>query len=415
LPERWQPQALHQAEAARRALPDLLSVALMQSRNVTLAWLQGFESAQWPDRQPDSPLAVDVLLEIARVAWAQEFWIARNVQRHRGTAASSRAPRLPSVHPHADRWWSPQVGSRRTSDAQEVRQFLALTLESTLELLQGLPPAHQDDEGLHLFRWALLHEDRLCERLAVAAQWLGVSTSAGWSPPHGQAPPARALRAPLWMPSQTFEVGSAPGGLVPPPERWHTLVSVPEFEIDAQAVTWSQMGEFAQDGGYDDARWWSAAGWDWASGHGRRAPRGVVQWHAGALREVGGRLQRVPLSQAVAHVSYYEAQAWCAWAGRRLPTEVEWELCACTAASRGFVWGDVWEWTLGQPRPWQASDGPSDGAPVAGFGEDTAPAQHRVLRGASSWTAPRCIHPRSRRFVAPERDELFVGFRSCSL
>ncbi len=415
MPQRWEPQALHQAQAARQAMPDVLSLALMQSRNVTLAWLQYFEQAQWPDRQAHSSGEFDVLGEVARVAWAQEYWIARNVQRQRGPAASVRAPRLPSVHPHADRWWSPEVRGRGKQDAQEVRQFLSLTLESTLELLQGLPASDHHDEGLHLYRWALFHEDRLSERLAVAAHWLGSGPANGMSPPQGHGPAQRSLRAPVWMPSQQFEVGSTPGGLVPPAERWRTSVSVPEFEIDAQAVTWSQMAEFAQDGGYDEAKWWSPAGWDWAVAQARRAPRGVAHWHAGAAREVGSRLQRTPMAQAVAHVSYYEAQAWCAWAGRRLPTEVEWELCACTAASRGFVWADVWEWTLGQPRAWQDSDGPADSSPVAGFGPLEAPAHHRVLRGASTWTAPRCVHPRTRRFVAPDRDDLFVGFRSCSL
>ena len=111
------------------------------------------------------------------------------------------------------------------------------------------------------------------------------------------------------------------------------------------------------------------------------------------------------------HVSWWEADAWCRWAGRRLPAEVEWELAAHTAARQGFRWGDVWEWTGTTfraypdfvPDPWRAYSEPSFGG------------SHKVMRGASFATRERMKSPRFRAFEPPQCDHLFVGFRSCAL
>jgi EgtB-related family protein len=114
--------------------------------------------------------------------------------------------------------------------------------------------------------------------------------------------------------------------------------------------------------------------------------------------------------QPVMHATWWEADAWCRWAGRRLPAEVEWELAAHTAARRGFRWGDVWEWTgtTFQPYPGFVAD-PLGAYSHAGFGT------HKVLRGASFATRARMKHPKFRHFALPARDDLFVGFRSCAL
>jgi formylglycine-generating enzyme required for sulfatase activity len=110
------------------------------------------------------------------------------------------------------------------------------------------------------------------------------------------------------------------------------------------------------------------------------------------------------------HVSRHEAEAWCRWAGRRLPTEPEWELAASQGAGRGFVWGEVWEWVAGSARLWPGAGKPAPGSP------DAAPAEGQgVLRGASFVTRGRWHLPKARRFAAVEDDTLFCGFRSCAL
>ncbi len=112
------------------------------------------------------------------------------------------------------------------------------------------------------------------------------------------------------------------------------------------------------------------------------------------------------------HISAHEAQAWCRWAGRRLPTEAEWETAALCAAAddQVFEWGEVWEWTS------------SPFAPYAGFvahpyGDYSQPwfDGRPVLRGASFATAPHMKHPRYRNYFPADRDDLFAGFRSCAV
>jgi formylglycine-generating enzyme required for sulfatase activity len=400
--------ALHDPVRARQADRDELSLALMDARNRTLRWLTAFEAAgRWDGGEGTGyrPWCC-----VGRVAWFQEYWTARHVQRGQGEAAFAALPRLPSVEPQADAWFAPERGDAPAPpgrpDPDAVRSFLSDTLELTLQLLES---AVDDDAGLHVYRLVLLHEDRIAERLAEAAQWLGVDP-ADAAAPAGPAP-ARAQREPLWLPAGPVQLGSLPGGLVPPNERWRHTVQVPECEIDSQPVCWARYVEFAEDRGYDDARWWTEAGWAWVQAQGRRAPRGIEQLRGAVVAERRGSLQRLHPGKAVAHVTLHEAEAWCRWAGRRLPAEAEWERARATAASRGWVWGDVWEWMLNGARPYPG------GADVqaAGF----APARSRpgwgMLRGASSWTVPRAIHPAARRYAQAQRDDLFCGFRSCAV
>ncbi len=401
--------ALNDPHAARQAGRDDLSLMLMDARNRTLRWLTAFESTG--RLLGGDGHAVVPLRWIGHAAWFQEYWIARSVQRLRGEAADVSAPRLPSVDSRADGWFSPE----RQPDwrdgfgpvVQEVRDYMARTLDLCLELLESAPPT---PEGLHAFRLVLLHEDRLAERLAVAAQWLGFRPGDDLLA-LPLAPPLRPQRMPVWMPASTVELGSRPQGLVPPNERWAHGVQVPDTEIDAQVVCWARYAEFVQDGGYDEPTWWTAEGWHWLAEVGRRGPRGVEQLRSGVVLERWGQLGRAAPGLPAAHVTWHEANAWCAWAGRRLPTEAEWELAASAAGSRGFVWGDVHEWMLGAARPYPGSDGLA----VAGFGGLNLEPGHRVLRGASCWTVPRAAHPKARRFVSAFRDDLFCGFRSCAV
>lgn len=401
--------SIHSAEAARRAGSDWLSLALIDSRNQTLRWLARFEATG--TLHGSHAVTVVPLRQIGRAGWFQEFWITRHVQRGRGEAAEASSLRLASAEPSADGWFDPARGlawdAATAPSADDVRSYLEATLETTLDLLAG---ARDGDAGLYVYRLALLAEDRLAESLAEAAEALEVDPGDA-ATPCGPAP-ARVEREPLWMPARHFALGaSRTGGLVPPNERWAHEIAVPEFEIDAQAVSWQRFVEFAEDGGYDREELWSRAGWAWLQAEGRRAPRGVEQLRGAVLLQRRGQVQRAPAGQAVVHASWYEADAWCRWAGRRLPTEVEWELGACTAVSRGFVWGDVWEWAAGTARAWPNAD---TGFP-AGFSPVPPETPKRVLRGASSWTVPRAVQATARRFAFPVRDEVFCGFRSCAI
>ena len=392
----------------RSAGKELLSLALMDARNHTLRWIAGYEKALG-DSTLRVPLSAEVnppLWELGHIGWFQEFWIARNLQRSRGDACDPTHPRLPSVLTHADDWYNSSAvphDSRWTlalPDLEETRQYLVHTLETTLDLLHG---SAEDDASLYLYRLALFHEDMHIEAFAYMAQTLGLHT--GLLAPLATHAPREALL----FPATRWTLGSASGGFIFDNEKQRHEVAVPEFEIDAQAVTWAQYCEFVEDGGYDDKAFWSDDGWTWLQREGRRTPRHVDQMRQGVLQRRNGKLMRVPMAQPVMHVNWWEAQAWCRWAGRRLPAEVEWEAAAHQGASRGFRWGDVWEWTAStfQPYPGFTAD-PYRDYSQPWFGT------HKVLRGASFATREHMRSAKYRNFYLPQRDDMFCGFRSCA-
>lgn len=403
--------AAYHTTRMRRAGRELLSLALMDARNHVLRWISVFEEALAP-RGLQVPQQADVLPPLwllGHAGWYQEYWIARNVQRQRGPACDPAVPRLASIDPGADGWWDPSRSTRAERWSPDlpaiahVKQYLADTMEITLELLET---TDESDDALHFFRHAMFREDMLTETFATLAQTLNLRLG---DAQELLAPlSVAAVRSPLMFPALRWMQGAASGGFVFDNEKWAHEVALPEFEIDAQPVTWAQYGEFVEDGGYDDARSWSSDGWEWVQAQGRRVPRHVEQMRQSVLQQRFGRTARVPMSQPVMHVSWFEADAWCRWAGRRLPSEVEWEAAASTGRSRGFRFGDVWEWTATTFRPYPGFlPDPDRTASLPGFGI------HKVLRGASFATRGRLVDTRFRHSALPTRDDLFCGFRSC--
>jgi ergothioneine biosynthesis protein EgtB len=294
---------------------------------------------------------------------------------------------------------------------ESIRAYLLDTLESTLELLEKAGP---DDDSLYFFRMALFHEDLRCEQLITLAQTLALPLKLA-------LPVGAQSREPLLVPAARWPLGCSPGGFVFDVEKWAHEIDVPEFEIDAQPVNWGQFVEFVDEGGYDRQELWSPQGWRWlerkAGEEGRRGPRYVEQIGSasGAVMQTHfGKAARMSGSQSVMHVSWWEADAWARWAGRRLPTEVEWEMAAHTAARRGLRWGDVREWTASTLRPWPGFTADAwtlhtdyEASPMFG--------RARVQRGASFAARSRMKHPKFRGFALPDRDDGFVGFRTCSV
>jgi gamma-glutamyl hercynylcysteine S-oxide synthase len=407
----------------RSAGAELLSLALMDARNHTLHLMSEFERLV-PDLRFASDLSVPRMGEVlpplwllGHAGWFQEYWVGRNTQRHLGLQCPQQPALLASIEPRADACFDPRLSSRAERwthaypDLLSIKTYLLETLETTLELLEKAAPT---DEGLYFFRLALAREDQLSEQFIVMAQTLGLKLP---------VPPMSALasRAPLLVPATRWQMGAAPGGFSFDNEAPQHEISVPEFEIDAQPVSWAQFVEFVDDSGYDDMAHWSPQGQQWlqevSSGqgkeYGRRAPRYVEQIGvaSGAVMQTRfGRMQRMASSASAVHLSWHEAQAYAHWAGRRLPTEVEWEIAASKLTGQGFRWGDVWEWTINTFRPYPGFiPSPWHQGSIVHF-------EHcKTLRGASWATRERMKVPTFRGFARPERDGGFFGFRTCAL
>jgi len=403
--------SLSGANDMRHAGRERLSLALMDTRNHTLQLLAHFDGAAVPCMEETEP----PLWVAGHVAWLAEYWIGRNPQRSLGAACPADAVRLASIEPNADAWFNPALAMHderwglQLPPADTIRAYLLETLEGTLEVLDKTP---DEDAALHFFRMALFHEEMRREQLVSIAQAAGVALPM-------DLPMGMQARDAILVPAATWLLGADAAGFAFDVEKWAHEVDVPAFEIDAQPVNWAQYIEFVDEGGYDREELWHPAGWAWlqktAAAEGRRGPRHVEQigTAGGAVRQMFfGKATRMAGSQCVMHASWWEADAYARWAGRRLPTEVEWEMAACTAQRRGFRWGEVREWTAGTLRPWpgfhaDAWTRSTDFEAQPNFGVA------RVQRGASFATPPRLADPRIRRFALPHRDDAFVGFRTC--
>jgi gamma-glutamyl hercynylcysteine S-oxide synthase len=412
------PHALD-THAIRQAGRDVLSLALMDARNHTLHTMAQFENTV-PDLRFANDLSVPRIAEalpplwlLGYVGWFQEWWIGRNTQRSLGSRCPAQPVRLASIEPRADTCWNPAMLTRSDRWVQpqpelgDIKAYLLETLESTLEMLEK---TDDSDDALYFYRLALAREDQIGEQFMVIAQALGLKVQL-------PASPVLVHRAPLWLPATRWTMGDQAAGFAWDNEQGADEVRVPEFEIDAQPVSWLQYVEFIDDGGYDDAAHWSPKGWEWlqqlAARDGRRGPRYVDQIGVASgavLTTRFGRTQRAAGQSSALHVTWYEAQAYASWAGRRLATEVEWEIAARKAQGMGFRWGDVWEWTANTFSPHAGFVA----GPWANYSSKSF--EHcKVLRGGSFATRARMKQPTFRGFAKPQMDGGFWGFRTCAV
>lgn len=204
-------------------------------------------------------------------------------------------------------------------------------------------------------------------------------------------------------PAGTYEIGHATGGFCFDNELGFHRVFLEVHAIAKQLVTNGEYLEFINDGGYKDHRWWHAEGLDWVKQHNITAPMywhkidGV--WHNYTLNG----LKEVNWKAAVCHVSFYEASAYAAWKGMRLPTEFEWE-----AASGIFKWGSRWEWTNSAYLPYPGFI-KAEGA--VGEYNGKFMVNQMVLRGASAVTSPGHSRLTYRNFFHPHLRWQYTGIR----
>ena len=398
------------AQAARGGSAADLAAALVSSRRDTLATFATFEAALPGLRVPLRATLNPPLWELGHIGWFQERWLARNPVLDEGPNADPEAPRLAGVRTGADALFdsSRVAHDRRWSlalpDADATRADLAAQLQSTLALLAAVDDTGPDaDDALYFFRLCLLHEDMHHEAALIMAQDLGLPIAdPRWQPDALPEPPP-----PLVLDARRWRLGSAAGFAFDNELGAHE-VELPAGPIDAQVLRWAEFLPFVEAGGYDEPRWWCATGWRWRQQAGTAAPRYLRRDGTRWLQCHYGRWLALEPRAAARHLSRFEAEAWCRWAGRRLPTEAEWERAACTLGPH-FGWGEVWEWTASpfapypgfRPHPYRDYSAPwFDGRPV--------------LRGGSFMTPPRIKHPRYRNFFAAGRNDIAAGFRSCA-
>lgn len=407
------------ATAARQARRQALSVLIQDARADTLNLFETIRAQLKDLRVPLHPNLNPPLWELGHVGWFQELWTVRNPYQALGLRASLRAP-----DQSAESWMQTCPARRANADAlynsvqvihasrwdlqlptvQQTLADLAAHLDHSLAHLERTP---DDDHGLYFHRLALFHEDMHHEAGLYMAQALGLSiTDPRWQPQiRPDRPTALALDAQDWM------LGAgAPGGFAFDNELIGESIPLPACEIDAQVVRWHDYLPFVEQGGYQRAEFWDEAGLSWLKRSGLLMPL-VLQrqgGHSPWQRWLYGQWHPLEAGEPAVHLTAHEARAWCAWAGRRLPTEAEWERAACTQGER-FAWGEVWEWTASAHRPlagFEAHPYRDYSAPFF----DGRP----VLRGGSFMTQPRMKHPRYRNFFAPDRNDVAAGFRSCA-
>lgn len=391
-------------EATRPRSAAELARALREAREYTLSIYAHLDERQqrFPYRATINPAR----WEVGHIGWFQEFWCQRY------SADDPSGHRVPPRVAQADQWWDSRHVPHEIRwelplpDWDGIREYLALTLEETLERL-----ATSRDGERYFFELALYHEDMHGEALLMTLQTLALPAPPGLLAARDLSSRSAGKPGDAVFEGGPLDVGAtrdeAPHRFVFDNEKWAHRVTLRPFAISLSCVTEGEFARFVEAGGYERTPCWSADGLAWLASCGLRHPAHWRRDSRGSweVREFD-RWRPLESDAPVQHVSAFEAEAFCAWIGRRLPTEAEWE---CAAVERQIpVRGTVWQWTA-------SAFAPYPGFAADPYAEYSSPwfGDHRSLRGGSWATRPRLAHEKFRNFYKPERHDVFVGFRTC--
>jgi len=304
--------------------------------------------------------------------------------------------------------------------------------------------------GGYVYGMVVQHEHQHDETLLAALQLLpeGYAGRAGERPP---APPRAAPPVECQVPGGTYVVGTSTDPWSFDNERPAYEVEVAPYAIDGAPVTNAAWAGFIDSGGYAEPRHWAPGGWAWRLEAQLERPSGwEPDGSGGWQRNRFGTIESVPADEPVQHVCWYEADAFARWAGRRLPTEIEWEVAATcdpvTGIKRRHPWGDepwraglanlgqermgpdpvgahpagrspvgcfamegdVWEWTSSGFDAWPGTSA----FPYREYSEVFYGGDYKVLRGGSWATSPLACRGTFRNWDHPIRRHIFSGLRT---
>jgi gamma-glutamyl hercynylcysteine S-oxide synthase len=431
------------------AIPAQLVAWLSEARQRTLQLIADLDDGQLLGSRLE--IVNPLLWEIGHVAWFQEKWVLRRRGEPSIRADADDLYDSEAVA-HDRRWELPMP------DRDDTLRYMAQVLQRVVERR-----VEQNAEDAYFILLALFHEDMHDEAFTYTRQTLGypsprLPVATDHTPPSHESP--GALPGDVSIPGGTFTLGALQSeSFVFDNEKWSHPVTIRPFDIARAAVTQEQFAAFVDDDGYRRRELWDDEGWRWREVNDACHP---VYWRPASR----GSWERrdfhrwIPMEphRPVLHVCWYEADAYCRWAGRRLPSEAEWEVAATiepapdgpglSSHKLRFPWGDdlpspahanldslalgclavgalplgdsafgcrqmtgnVWEWTQ------------SDFLPYPGFVSDpykeySAPwfGTHKVLRGGCWATRSRLIRATWRNFYRPDRRDVFAGFRTCGL
>ena len=383
---------------------------------------------------------------IGHVAWFQERWVLRHGAGMPPLNGASDAVYDAALTCPDDRWTLPFYSR------DNAFHYLEEVRDAVVDRLRYSRTTPHDR---YLATLSVLHEDRHAEAIMAFRQECGYSAprlrEAGWP---ALIPEGGALSGDARIPGGAFLLGAAPDDACAwEDEKWAHPVTVAPFALARAPVTQSEFALFLADGGYRRPELWSDEGWRWRECAGREHPG---SWRSvpgvGWQRRVFDRWVAVEPHRPVTHVSWFEAEAYCRWAGRRLPTEGEWEFAAswdpATRRKRRFPWGDtpltprracvdgvgrgtldvgalpegdspwgcrqmlgnVWEWTASEYAPYPGFEGNGCGRPATDRFHG-----RKTLRGGSWATRARLARNTLRLGLTPDRDDYWCGFRTCPL
>lgn len=394
------------------------------------------------------PTINPLLWEIGHAAFFQEHWVLQHGAHHK-PIRSDGCNLFDSISIAHDTRWDLPVPCR-----DELLKYVRQVRDDVLDLLEC---GNLDERLLYFVKLSVFHEDMHTEAFTYTRQTMGYPAPKLTTSAQAEVPlPSEERRGEgdIELNGGAFRLGaitSAP--FVFDNEKWAHAVEVQPFAISCTAVTQGQFCEFVDDGGYKRDDYWCDDGLKWRRENNATQP---LYWKsdgaAGWLRRDFDTWKPLEEDHAMIHVNWFEANAFCRWAGRRLPTEAEWELAASldkrAEEKRHYPWGDeepshahanldwcrmgtaevaahaagdsaagcrqmlgnVWEWTADtfQPYPGFVVDPYKDYSRTS-FGNC------KVLRGGCWVTRSRLLRNTWRNYYGPDRRDVWAGFRTCAV